>query len=142
MSVERLRLDRLPSALLLLAAVYSIALVVGGFIAPVYSTSSSSSSGDDATGTDTLVGVNGRGVVFDLLIPLLVTVLVAVALLLRPRRRAMTVAWTLTGLLAAFNLLAMLSIGIFILPVTGALFVACRLCQSQPRDLPAPTAVA
>jgi hypothetical protein len=133
--------------MLMLAALYGIALVVGGFVAPVYGTSSSSSTGDEVTGTegtDTLVGVNGRSVVFDLLVPLLATVLVAGALWLRHRRGALPFAWTLTGTLAAFNLLAMMSIGIFILPVTAALIVACHSCRPDPKhpDLAAPTSVA
>jgi hypothetical protein len=44
----------------------------------------------------------------------------------------MPVAWTLTGLLAAFNLLAMLSIGVFILPITAALIVACGASRPPP----------
>jgi hypothetical protein len=37
----------------------------------------------------------------------------------------MPIAWTLTGILAGFTLLAMMSIGVLVLPVTVALVVAC-----------------
>jgi hypothetical protein len=125
------RLDRVTSATLLTAAVYSIALVVAGFVAPVYRSETGSSSGEVTQGTDTLVGVNGRGAAFVLGVPLLATLVVACALWLGSRRGAVPLAWTLTGVLAAFNLLAMASIGIFVLPVTAALILACT--RSRPR---------
>jgi hypothetical protein len=134
---EHRRVDRVTSVLLVLAAAYGVALVAAGFLAPVYESSSSSSSGGDTDSTETLVGANGNGVVFTLLIPLLVTVVVAVALSLRPRRGALPVAWTFTGLLGAFNLVAMLSIGIFIIPVTAALIIACAR-SGQPGNRPTP----
>jgi hypothetical protein len=63
------------------------------------------------------------------------TVLVALALWIRgPRRGPGLVAWMLVGLLACFNLLAMLTIGIFIVPVTALLVVACALRQGRALD--------
>jgi hypothetical protein len=129
------RLGRVGSATLLVAGVYGIALVVAGFVVPVYRSTSVSSSGDLADGSDTLVGVNGGGVVLVLGVPLLATVLVACALWSRSRRGALAIAWTLTGLLAAFNLLAMLTIGVFVLPVTAALVLACSTCRRRPEQL-------
>ena len=41
------------------------------------------------------------------------------------RRGAVPVAWMLAGLLAVFNMLAMLSVGVFFLPVSAALIIAC-----------------
>jgi hypothetical protein len=125
---------------LLLAAVYATALVVAGFVAPVYRSTSASSSGAVTHGSDTVVGVNGLGVVFVLGVPLLATVLVACALRLRSLRGAVAFAWTLTGVLAAFNLLAMLSIGVFVLPVTAALIVACTTSRPRPTQLRAKVA--
>jgi thiol:disulfide interchange protein len=115
------------------AVVYSAGLVVAGFLVPVYSTESVSSGGAVSEGTATLVAENGIGVVFVLGIPLLVTLLVGAALRDSSRRGMLPVAWTLTGLLAVFNLLAMLTIGVFVLPVTGALALACATCR-RPRS--------
>jgi hypothetical protein len=134
---EHRRIDRVTSVLLTLAAMYGVGIVVAGFVAPLYESSTSSSSGADTDSMDTLVGANGTGVVFALLVPLLVTLIVAVALLLRPRRGALPVAWTVTGVLAAFNLVAMLSIGIFIIPVTAALIISCTR-SGQPSNRPTP----
>jgi hypothetical protein len=139
-SSDHPRLGRVGSVSLLMAGVYGIALVVAGFVVPVYSSTSVSSSGDVADGSDTLVGVNGVGIVFVLGVPLLATVLVACALWSRSRRGALAIAWTLTGLLAAFNLLAMLTIGVFVIPVTAALILACSTSPRRPGQLDAAAA--
>ena len=123
------RLGRVPAVALLVAAVYGVALVVAAFTVPVYDSDSSSSSGGTSQASDTLVGVNGTGVALILAVPLLVTLAVGCALWQRSRW-SLPIAWTLTGLLAALNLLAMLSVGIFVLPVTAALVVACA--RSRP----------
>jgi hypothetical protein len=57
--------------------------------------------------------------------PLVIALLVAVALRLRHRRGAMLAAWILTGLLGVLNMLAMLTVGVFLLPATACLLVAC-----------------
>jgi hypothetical protein len=44
-------------------------------------------------------------------------------------------AWAVTGLLACFNLLAILSIGVYVVPVTVALVVACAAHGGKPRAL-------
>ena len=71
-----------------------------------------------------------------LAIPLLVTLAVACGLWQGSRRAALPIAWTLTGLLAAANLLAMLSVGVFVLPVTAALVVACAKSSRPPARSP------
>jgi hypothetical protein len=119
------RLGRVSSAALVGAVVWGVLLVVAGFDVPAYRSTSMSSSGELTQSTESLVGMNGPGVVVVLALPLLVTVLVACALLLRVRRAAMPVAWALTALLAVFNMLGMLTIGVFVAPVTVALVVAC-----------------
>jgi hypothetical protein len=128
------RLGRVPAVALLAASAYGVALVVAAFVAPAYETDSSSSSGQTSQGSDTLVGVNGLSAAAVLAVPLLVTLAVGCALWLGSHRWALPVAWTLTGLLAAGNLLAMLSVGVFILPVTTALVLACA--RSRPPALP------
>ena len=135
---------RAASVALSIGAVCGIGLVVAGFLAPVYQSQGTSFSGKIAHDTDTLVGVNGPAVVVVLAVPFLVTVLVACALMLRERRGAVLFAWALTGMLAAFNLLAMMTIGVFIVPVTAALIVACATCRPRPgtRDNAEPSTAA
>ena len=113
------------------AVVWGLLLVVAAFVVPVYSTSSGSAT--DGTvptttteGTATLVGVNGYGVLLVISVPLVAAVVVAWALA-RGRRR---IGWVVTSLLGVLNVLALLSVGIFFLPVTIALIVACA---STPR---------
>ena len=128
---------RTPFALAF-ALVWSLLLVVGAFLAPVYSTSSQSASADSTTGVTTttavttgsatLVGVNGYGVLVVVTIPLVATLFVAIALA-RGRRR---IGWVVTSVLALLNVLALLSVGIFFVPTTVALIVACA---SAPRPL-------
>jgi hypothetical protein len=127
------RLGRVPAVALLVASVYAVALVVAAFVLPAYESDSSSSSGETGQTSDTLVGVNGLGVAVVLAVPLLVTLAVGSALWLRSRW-SLPIAWTLTGLLAAGNLLAMLSVGVFVLPVTAALVLACA--SSRPAAPP------
>lgn len=133
-SVER-RLGRVASFALLLAAAYGIVLVVAGFLAPAYKWETvDATSGEVTQGSGTVVGVNGLGAMVVLGVPLLATVLVGCALWPHSRRGAVPSAWTLTGLLAGFNLLAMGSIGLFVLPVTAALIVACSTCRRGPQQ--------
>jgi len=124
------------------AVVWGLLLVVAAFVVPVYSTSNGSAT--DGTvptttteGTATLVGVNGYGVLLVISVPLVAAVVVAWALA-RGRRR---IGWVVTSLLGVLNVLAMLSVGIFFLPVTIALIVACastpRTRVARPAD-PAP----
>ncbi len=119
------RLGWVPAAALGAAACFSAAVIMAGFLAPVYESTVVSSSGPATQVSETLVGQNGTGVAVVLVVPLLLTLAVGAALWEADRRPAMRLAWTLTGLLAAGNLLAMLSIGVFVLPVTAALVVAC-----------------
>ena len=118
---------RASSVALLGAAIWGLGLVVAGLLVPAYQSTEMSSSGELAQTTKTLVGMNGPGVLVVLAVPFLVTLLVASALLARSRRAALPFAWALTALLAAFNLVGMLTVGVFVLPVTAALVVACSM---------------
>jgi hypothetical protein len=140
--------SRTAATALSFALVWSALLVVGALVLPAYGTSSQSATTDTGTGaastapvttgTETLVGVNGPGVLVVVGIPLIVTMLVAAALAFRRRR----LGWVLTSVLGFFTLLAMMSIGIFILPTTLALVVACAATErrrvAHPADDPAP----
>jgi hypothetical protein len=125
------RLGRVGSVALATAAVYGLLIVLAGFLAPVYRSTSASSSGEVTHGTDTLVGMNGSGVLVVLAVPLLVTVTVGAVLWQRSWRLSLPTAWTLTGLMAVLNVLAMMSVGLFFLPVTVALVVACSTCRPR-----------
>jgi hypothetical protein len=125
---------------LLIAGVYSVALIIAGFLVPMEQTVYSSAPSDSGTSasssmveshfTATLVGWSGLGVVFVLVVPLLVTLAVSAALLWqRARRGAMAVAWTLSGLLAAYNIAALKTMGLFLIPITVALLYACSRCS-------------
>lgn len=65
-------------------------------------------------------------------VPTIVTVLVCLAL--HGRRSSRYVAWGLIGLLSAFCLLGVLSIGIFVLPVALLLASAARLTPASHRS--------
>jgi len=133
---------RLPAWALTLATLWSLLIVgVGGF-APLSTHSSMGGHADSVTGqlvqdpevttTSSLVGDNGFWVLAVLAIPLAVTLLVGLAL----TRGWWWAGWGITGLFVAFTLLGMLSIGVFLLPVTIALVVACT---SVPRSAEAPS---
>lgn len=125
------RLERTTFMALLGAVGWSAVLLAGAFLFPAYSSTGEEvpAAGAVTEAPATLAGVNGLGAVAAVGVPLLVTVAVAVALWLGTRRGAIPVAWVLTGLLTAFTLITMASVGLFILPVTVALIIACCTCQ-------------
>jgi len=139
---------RTASIALAIAAAWSVLLVAAAFVAPAYSTSSGSASMDTTsgattttevtTGSATLVAVNGPGVLVVIALPLVVTLLVALSLATGHRR----VGWVLTAILCLVNVLALLSVGIFFVPVTLALIVACASSErrrvAHPADGPDP----
>lgn len=119
---------------LVAALAWCLVLLVGGFTFPVYGTSSSSASIDasgsatstEVTSTATLVQVNGVTAAVVLGIPLVATLLVWA--LLHWRSRA--AAWVVTAVLGVLTILALMSVGLFVLPVTIALVVACSSASS------------
>jgi hypothetical protein len=138
------RLRPVQRVLLALAWCWAAALPVAAALVPAYDSTSVTSSGTATSGNDpttvtaavtvthttaTLLDENGWTVILVTAVPLLVASAVTVALLRRDRRRsgAGPLAWVLTGLLAAGNLAALLSIGVFVLPVTAGLVMACAL---------------
>jgi hypothetical protein len=94
------------------AAVWAAGLIVAAFVAPVYES--------DPPGSDTLVDVNGTGVALVLAVPLLAVAVTAAAL----RRGHRSAAWGIVAGLAAFSLVSILSIGVFVAPVAILLAVA------------------
>jgi uncharacterized protein involved in response to NO len=118
---------------LLVATGWSVALLVAAMVAPVYSSATVTTARfATATGSATLVQVNGWRVLVVVGIPLVCTLLVGAALWRRAGRPGAGVAaWVVTGLLAGFNVLALASIGIFVVPVTAGLAVACARHQGR-----------
>ncbi len=100
------------------ASLWAIALLIGALLLPVYSSGS------------TLIEVNGPGVLVPVGVPALVAVLVGLALhrkCVHGSRSSGYVAGVLVGLLGAFCLVSMFSIGVFVLPVAMLLTLAATL---------------
>jgi hypothetical protein len=130
------RFGRLEGISLAIALVWGTGLVIAALLVPVYQSSSVSSSGPVTDGWATLVGVNGWGALLVAGAPLAAAVVTGCALWRRAGRQgAGVLAWAVTGLLGCFNLLAILSIGVFVLPVTIALVVACGTHGRKPHGV-------
>ena len=126
------RLPRGEWIALAVALVWSAGLLVAAAVAPAYQSVTETSSGTVTHGSATLVDENGTAFLLPVGAPLLVTIIVGYALWRREAGRgAGPVAWTFTGLLAGFNVVAMLSIGLFMVPVTASLAVACATRQAR-----------
>jgi len=132
------RLGLTTSITLLGATCWSVLLIAGAILFPAYSATGEEvpsvgavTQAPAAQSAVSLTGFNGAGPAAAIALPLLVTLAVGIALWLHSRRGAVPVAWTLAGLLAAFNLILMASVGLFILPVTVALIMACCTCRPE-----------
>lgn len=122
---------------LVVALFWSVLLVVVVSAVPVYEETTVTDLGGSIHSSATLIDENGSRALIVVGVPLLVTILVGVALWIRGRRRgAGPVAWTFTILLAGFNVLAMLSIGLLIIPITACLALACAIHHAgRPGDV-------
>jgi hypothetical protein len=130
------RFGRLQRIALASALAWAAGLVMAAVLVPVYQSSSASSSGAVTSGSATLVGVNGWGALLVAGAPLAAALVIWYALWRRrARQSAGALAWVVTALLIGFNALAMLSIGVFLIPVTLALVVACSTHGNKPRDI-------
>lgn len=118
------------------AALWAAGLVVAALALPAYTGSSST---EDASGevhttstTATFVEANGTWGLVVASVPLAACLVVAV-LLLGPGGRATRVAAVVVvALLGALTVLGLLSIGVFIAPVTAALGLAVIVALSAP----------
>jgi hypothetical protein len=125
---------RLTRAILAAAAIWSCGLLVAALVAPVYSSTSTSSSGVAAGSSATLVQVNGMRALILVGLPLLFVGVVAFSLWRRRKQMRPgpgAAAWAATGLLGAFTFVSMLTIGLFVLPVTVLLTVTCARSQGS-----------
>jgi hypothetical protein len=137
-----------------IACCWALALPIAACVAPAYSstsvTGSAAAPGSVTTttiatttvthSTATLVQENGATALLIACAPLLLTLAVTCALWRRGARKsgAGPLAWSCAGLLAAANLAAMLSVGVFVLPVTAAVLVACATHPTRPAARPGP----
>ena len=120
------RLGRAERTALVIALVWGVLLVAAALLVPVYSSTAVSSSGTVTTGSATLVGVNGWTGLLVASAPLAGTLVAGYALWRRADRdSAGVLAWAVAGLLAFLTVAGILSIGVFVLPVTAALIFAC-----------------
>jgi hypothetical protein len=132
-------------ALMIVAVVCSLGLLVAATTLPAYESESVSSStviggadaGHHATAvthsTATLVEVNGPQSLEFLALPLLASLIVATALLRRRTGRlARVIAWVVTGVMGISTMLAMMTVGPAIVPVTGCLVMACAFDAGRP----------
>ena len=118
---------------LAIALAWGTGLVILALLAPVYQSQSASSSGTMTNGSATLVGVNGWAALLAAGAPLAAAALAGYGLWRRAGRPgAGVLAWTVAGLLACFNVLAIATIGLFVVPVTVALFAACAAHGGRP----------
>jgi hypothetical protein len=130
------RLGRVERISLAIALIWGIGLVIAAFALPVYQSSGASSSGAFGVGSATLVEVNGWHGLIVAAVPLAAAVVIGCALCRRAGREgAGVLAWIVAGLLIGFTVLGMLSVGVFVLPATIALFVACINHGLPPRGV-------
>ena len=133
--------------LMVVAVLCSLGLLVAAETFPVYESDpitvvGGANGGPDTTSvshtTATLVEVNGIHALEFMALPLLASLVVAVALL---RRRtgslARVIAWGVTGVMGLYTMLAMLTVGPAMLPVTGCLVMACAFDSGRPSRPPA-----
>jgi hypothetical protein len=127
------------------ALVWSIGLVLVALFVPVYGSSETSAGDNGVTLTHaTLVQVNGPRALALMAIPAVVSIVVAWALraMWAGVRWSVGVAWAAVIVLAAETVVGIVSVGIFILPVTVLLAAALRLApeSESPGESTAETA--
>ncbi|WP_062288133.1 hypothetical protein [Demequina phytophila] len=122
----------------IVAVAWAALLPVLALVVPVGTEITSGSDGVETTRHLTLAQAEGISGVLTVAVPLLLVLLAGGAMAARASW-GLPVGWTLFGLLAAANLLALMSVGIAVIPVTVALLVAL-VGRSSPtrRGAPAP----
>ena len=128
-------------ALTLAGFAWGVALVAGAFVVPVYSglSVSAGSSGQQVTHSysSTLVEENGLSALIPVAFPLLLAALVWFALHRRCSRGSRwggPIAWSLVAVLGLLGVVAMWTIGPFVLPVAVLLGIAASLTPLAPAD--------
>ncbi|WP_062387488.1 hypothetical protein [Demequina iriomotensis] len=106
------------------AVAYGIAVIGIALLAPLYSSATEDSDGVQSLSTATLVEVEGVSGLVTMSVPLLVTLAVGAARV-APTRWGRPVAWVLWSLLCVGTVLALMSVGVLVLPLTVALLIVC-----------------
>lgn len=122
MSAVRTRLDKWTSGWLGASVVFGAGLLVGAFTVSAF----------NGTISQTLVQANGDKVISIVVIPLVGALLAVGTIMARLRhdRRGVSIfTWVLVGVLAAFALVGMLTIGPFAAPVPICMLVAALRIQ-------------
>jgi hypothetical protein len=126
---------RLAVRLIVGALVWSLGLVLAALLVPAYDGTTSGVEGLGLT-RRTLVEVHGARALILVTIPVIVSIVVALAMYSahrdRPRWSA-PVAWLAIGLLAAETVLGIVTIGAFIAPVVILLALGFRLAPGRAR---------
>jgi hypothetical protein len=139
---RRERRNRLASRLVLIAAAWSLGLLIAASVLPVYNGESISNTAGVTFTHTTLVASQGAWVLIPAVIPLLLCGVVWLGLR-RERARGdglgARVGWVAISLLVIFALLAILSIGGFVIPAAILLARAVALTTPPP---PSPAAAA
>jgi hypothetical protein len=117
---------------------WDVALLVAAVVLPAYSASNSSAPPGATvdSASSTLVQANGLGVLVPVGLPALIAAVIWFALhrkCSRASHRSGYVAWALVWLLIAFCLVAIASVGMFLLPVAALLAGAAWLTPSGAR---------
>jgi hypothetical protein len=129
------RQGRWAFGLTVMAAVWSVAILIGAFLWPAYAVESVGPGGHAVSSTQTLVQVNGLWVLVPVLIPASLTVIVWFLLHRRCSqggRWAGAGAWTVITVLWGFTVITGFSIGELVLPISLLLTVAARLTPPAP----------
>jgi hypothetical protein len=133
----RARRERVAVRLTIAAAVWSLGLVIGALVLPVYDGTISTRDGTTFV-AETIVAGNGAWVLIPISVPLVMCLVVAVALRRKRAgtdRRSGVVAWVAIAVLGAFALFSILWIGAFIIPV--AILLAAGATLSRAAGAPA-----
>lgn len=132
--IGRRRIRTTELTLLFVAGIWSaLVLPLGAVLAPIGSYASVDlETGIETRGTTTLIESDGRWVLWYAFAPLAVTLVVTGALWARGLAHGPgVVGWAATGLLSAFTVLSLMTIGVFILPVTLCLIAVCAVRQGK-----------
>ncbi len=105
------------------AVAWGALLPVLALVLPVGTEATLGADGVETMRRVTLAQIEGASGVLTVAVPLALAVLVGAAMS-SEGRWGLPTAWTLFGLLAAANLLAMMSVGVLVVPLTVALLVA------------------
>lgn len=125
-----MRRRRLALRMTVAASVWSVGLLLGALLLPAFNDQTVSSSSGLTLRTATFVQVNGIWVLIPVALPVVVSVVVAMAIRHRQLTgpsRADLLGWLVVGVLAVLTLVTILTIGALMIPVVVLLALALRV---------------